>query len=530
MKLKTIFTILKYAFSFILTFAAFINVDTKHYLVIGTLELLIIFIVSDICMFKKVFGRIVNSILLLLYNAQMFILLFGSSYITVLMLTNLHSLEALSGKMVIYVVGVIVVLIFTFWPIEKIEWKKLKVNMYAVLSVVLALELGFVMLFGNIHSPMFAYYNLLHQFYEKHEMEEAINSTSVATIDFYKDGVENFYKKDDRLPKTPNIILIFTEGLSQNVISDERNIMPNVEELQSKSLSFINYYNHTFATYRGIIGQLFSGYQLNDFDVNKLVSIQSVLADEGYDTFFINTEPNNKDFTEYLNNLGFDEIVGDTGYECSGMADSISDKNAYEILYDTALEESKSDEPFFIAMYTFGTHASLDSVDQKFGNGDDAELNKFYDADYQFGAFMDKFENSSFYEDTIIIYTADHATYVDDSFKKAFPDYERNTTTVDAIPFFIYYSGIAPVEIDVKGRNTLNMVPTVLDYLDISAENYFIGSSLFSSSAGNMCETSYFDSNLYYSSKYSVVSGMSAEEQADLKQWLTNYYITRENQ
>ena len=56
--------------------------------------------------------------------------------------------------------------------------------------------------------------------------------------------------------------------MSQHIIDDERNITPNIKELQSKSLSFSNYYNHTFATYRGIIGQLYSGYQLDNSDQN----------------------------------------------------------------------------------------------------------------------------------------------------------------------------------------------------------------------------------------------------------------------
>ena len=71
-------------------------------------------------------------------------------------------------------------------------------------------------------------------------------------------------KKPNNLPESPNVILIFVEGMSQHIIDDERNIAPNIREVQSKSLNFKNYYNHTFATYAGIIGQLYSGYQLQN--------------------------------------------------------------------------------------------------------------------------------------------------------------------------------------------------------------------------------------------------------------------------
>jgi alcohol dehydrogenase class IV len=59
----------------------------------------------------------------------------------------------------------------------------------------------------------------------------------------------------------------------------------------------------------GIIGQLFSGYQHNHYDSNNLVSLQSILREKmGYTTHFINAEPNNSEFTSYLENLGFDSV------------------------------------------------------------------------------------------------------------------------------------------------------------------------------------------------------------------------------
>ena len=101
------------------------------------------------------------------------------------------------------------------------------------------------------------------------------------------------------------MILIFTEGLSRSIIWDERNIMPNLRALESESLSFTNYYNHTFATFRGLIGQLYSGYQFDNLDTNGLISLQAILGKRGYQTAFINTEPSNTEFSEYLAVLPF---------------------------------------------------------------------------------------------------------------------------------------------------------------------------------------------------------------------------------
>ncbi|WP_238140785.1 sulfatase-like hydrolase/transferase, partial [Streptococcus suis] len=117
---------------------------------------------------------------------------------------------------------------------------------------------------------------------------------------FYRNTIQNARPKPDSLSATPNVVLIFVEGLSQNIVEDEREIMPNLKKFQESSLTFENYYNHTFATYRGLIGQLYSGYQLDNYESNTLTSLQGVLGDKGYQTTFINTEPNNTQFTSYL--------------------------------------------------------------------------------------------------------------------------------------------------------------------------------------------------------------------------------------
>lgn len=586
--IPVIVPILKYLFALFLTFWAFSCIGNPCYLVADILELLIIFSFSNLLMKKKTAGRIVNDILMLFYNAQMIVMVFGNSYITMVMLTNIDSLQALSGKAGIYAAGVVLVLVFSFLPVYPFEFK----NGFGqlLLSLVLCLELAFTMVYGNRYSPIYGYFDLAIQYRHNQELTRTIQAavneaanekapvgvgnsavdagntddpesrltegasaettamSSAATenmasaaasnvvlsnhadpdLSYYHDGVTDYRAKDAALPNQPNVILIFTEGLSQNIVSDERNITPNISAYQNRSLYFTNYYNHTFATFRGLIGQLYSGYQLENYDTNALVSLQDVFSELGYYTAFINTEPFNGDFTPYLENLGFDELIGNREFECNGMANTISDKDAYEILFDSAMEQSASGVPFFLAIYTFGTHASLDSADETFGDGTDAELNKFYNMDCQFGQFMERFVSSTLSDNTIVVFTADHATYQDDSFNTAFPDYIRANTSCDAIPLFIYYKGITAEGIDVNGRNTLDLAPTLLDYLDISAPNHFLGTSLFADEECSLCETSYSDSFVLYTTKNAQIGQLEGTELDEFNTLLQEYYIAKE--
>ncbi|MCW1002700.1 arylsulfatase, partial [Streptococcus anginosus] len=78
--------------------------------------------------------------------------------------------------------------------------------------------------------------------------------------------------------------------------------------------------------------------QLKNPDSNYLVSLQSVLANRGYATSFINTEPNNREFSTYLNNMKFGKVVNGTitkGY------DATFDKEAYNDLLNQMANQSK---------------------------------------------------------------------------------------------------------------------------------------------------------------------------------------------
>ncbi|RGD66415.1 MULTISPECIES: sulfatase-like hydrolase/transferase [Hungatella] len=197
----------------------------------------------------------------------------------------------------------------------------------------------------------------------------------------------------------------------------------------------------------------------------------------------------------------------------SGIADSLSDKEAYELLFDTIAQKADSENPFLVAIYTLGTHASFDSKDQIYGNGSDRLLNKFYDLDYQFGEFINKFNASSLSNDTIIIFTTDHATYADNDYVNSFPENIRYNTMLDQIPFLIYYKGITPETIDADGRNSLDFAPTVLDYLDISAPNYFLGESLFVQKQNNNT----YDTVFEVEGKYLDTDGKNISELSDVK-------------
>lgn len=524
---KLISTIIKYLFSVLITILTITTTGEWKYVALSLLELGIIILTTDwLSKQNLIAGQILNCLLCLLYNAQIVILFFGNSFLQLVMVTNLASVQSLGGKALEYGFGLLLVLIYSFLPAYPLDFHKKKYSVI-VLPLLLAVECLGLCFVGIRFSPAAGYAQVISQAIEISQLKHKVDSIDGSATNFYSAGVEDYIHKDPHLSDYPNIILIFTEGLSQNVVSDERGIMPNLAKLQAESINFTNYFNHTFATYRGLSGQLYSGYQLDNLDENNLISIQDVLSAYQYHTTFINTEPANPEFSGYLQSFDFDEVLGSVADKRSGMTESYSDKEAYQMLYDAACSLEKADSPYFLCIYTYGTHVTLDSVDEVYGDGSNAVLNKFHNLDVQLGLFLDQFKESDLFDDTIIVFTTDHATYQDSDFSATFPYVYRASSMVDEIPLCIYYKGVTPRIYDVNGRNSLSLVPTILDFLDISYPNYFLGTSLFATGEGKRLDTVFNEEAILLSTKDGLISTLSGNDADMLGLMIQQYFVAK---
>lgn len=363
-------------FVFVLILATVARRDMLLF-VTGSIELLAIILLSDWLLGKnELIGRILNFILLLIYGVEISVLKLGGTYVTPIMLTNVDSLNALNGKVFVYGTYIVLLIVSLLIPLRKLslDWKK--TNKICLVGTT-ATSLLLMIVTGQ--SPIGNSVTLAGKMLEMKQIQNGFYSVTEGDQSdklslFYHEEVEQSYHYSTL--DNPDIIVIFTEGLSQNVIEDERNLMPNVNVFAEKSIQFTNYYDHTAATYRGLSGQLFSGHQLNNLDGNRLISLQNILSEQGYETTFINPEPENAEFTGYLENMGFDQVLST---ECDEW---MTDRQTYEFLLEKLTEGKQKEQPQFIAVYTFGTHVSLDRSDVVYGDGSSHILNRFYNDDY----------------------------------------------------------------------------------------------------------------------------------------------------
>lgn len=520
-------TVIKYLLAAAILGSCFIPSASYWNFAASLLELVVVAcIVQWVARRQAVVGWLVSVVGVAACLLQAFVYRFGNTYISSIMISNLGLAEDLAGNSTLYAWAASYLAMVSLMPVVGLGDGKARGGV-SVAACALFAELLMTLSMGSAYSPFYAYAELAQQLQEQ-AMRRTMLLTATGNADqFYWDEVKGARDKPENLPAKPNVILIFVEGLSQNIVDDPRGIMPNVAAYQRKSINMVNYYNHTAATLRAIIGQLYSGYQNNMFDKNSLVSLQSILGGNGYHTEFINSEPLHREFTAYLENLGFDTVdnvpARTDGTYGTGYQQTLTDREVFDRLYDRMISLAATGQPFLLSTYTFGTHASFDSTDVTFGDGQFPEVNKFYNLDYWFGEFMKRFEESPLAQNTLVVFTTDHCTYYDMGFSGAFAT-ERPFVFVDRIPLFFYYQGITPEHIDVVGRNSLDLTPTILDYLDISAPNYFLGQTLFLGMDISPYDCYYNAETEYASSSGGTLAPLTDDEREWLDDQLFEYY------
>jgi lipoteichoic acid synthase len=309
-----------------------------------------------------------------------------------------------------------------------------------------------------------------------------------------------------------NVIVIFTEGTSARLLGSYGgkypDLTPNIDRLAARSMRVINYYNHTAATYRGLQGQLVSGYPWaggesdenlgsTDKSENPLAgvsyrSVPMILNNRNYHTYFLSPHHDTVGLNTLLRSLGFDKVFsfddvshdiapGNPFYFVEGALSDGDLFKALRILMSKNIITSPA-HPFFIGLYNFGTHSFLDVIagGVKYGDGSNPVLNRLHNYDYELGKFMDWFFASDYAKNTMIIFTSDHADFPDQPYRAVAGDHYK-PVFVDRIPLLIYDPNHdLPKLYDARGRTSIDLAPTLLQLIGIAkADNSFLGTSLF---------------------------------------------------
>lgn len=221
--------------------------------------------------------------------------------------------------------------------------------------------------------------------------------------------------------KNPNVIIIMLESYSWGLIEPLGGlpgITPRFNALVNEGILFDNFYSSGDRTDKGIVSVL-NGYPAQPVTsmvkepkkTQNLPYLNKIFKAKGYRTeFTYGYNINYANFNSYLINGDFDHITHSKDFpqELNTSKWGVHDQYVFEKFFE---ELQLTSVPFFKIMMTQSSHEPFDVPMETVIPGDDEVhrfLNSAYYTDSCFGAFIDKAKKTSWWENTLVVVTADH--------------------------------------------------------------------------------------------------------------------------
>ena len=293
--------------------------------------------------------------------------------------------------------------------------------------------------------------------------------------------------------KKPNIVIFIIESMGREYwgeLNKNRNIKnfesftPFLDSLSKHSLIFPNAFStsrksiHAMPSILAGVPSFETAYTSSYYSRQKLESIVSISNALGYDTSFLHgAENGSMGFQGFANTLGYDNYYG---------RDEFNNDNEYDgfwgIWDEPFLQFSKSildnkNEPFLATIFTITSHEPY-IIPVKFEGVFDKGYLPIHKCvgytDYSIRQFFKSIEKSSWFENTIFIFTSDHTN-------QSYFKYYQSTVNRFASPLLIYKKSSDFVGTDSRLASHLDIYPTVAELIGYKKPFRSWGRSLLSS-------------------------------------------------
>ncbi len=291
-----------------------------------------------------------------------------------------------------------------------------------------------------------------------------------------------------------NVVVVMMESWSPRYIDSygaDLGITPNFDAFAKKGVKFTNFYASGQRSIEGIQAALtgvppIKGVPSLGFglEIANITRLGEILERNNYEKVFLQTSKRGSFYMDAIATaLGFDRYFGMEDmpplleYPDPEGAKFGWDYEGYMKLFDAL--ESPDEQNFFAFLFTGSTHTPyprLPAFLEKYPY--DGEEQSFYNlvyySDYALGEFMKKAKTKEWFEDTVFIFTADHAMahYQSGEFLEGFH-----------VPFVIYSPKHFAPAVETKIASQIQIMPTIIDILGFDDSFYAFDDSLFKTDA-----------------------------------------------
>ena len=217
---------------------------------------------------------------------------------------------------------------------------------------------------------------------------------------------------------------------------------------------------------------------LSSYGMNQFQSLPSILKKRGYSSAFFHGATNGSmRFDAFTAAAGFDRYFGRSEYPVSSHYDGHWGIPDHCFMPWSVGEINKLSEPFFSMIFTISSHHPYQipkDFQSKVKQGPDPICKAISYSDYAFHEFWKKAKRQEWFENTLFIFCADHVG----------PTGRKDRSNLEwsfKIPIAYYHpkQELPKVAANISTQQ-IDIMPTVLDLLNIETDFFAMGTSYFS--------------------------------------------------
>ena len=323
---------------------------------------------------------------------------------------------------------------------------------------------------------------------------KSMGKMELEEMNYFSDqNLEKIYSRDqntrkDSTFKKLNVVVIIMESFSKEFTASypakNSSFTPFLDSLSKYSLVC----THAFANGKksidaipsilaGLPSMMNESYITSSYSGNKISSLANLLHEKGYTSSFFHGGINGTmGFDGFVKMAGFDKYYVKSEYPNPLYYDGdwgIYDEPFFQFF---AQELTQKKQPFFSSIFSISSHHPY-NVPEKYKNKFLDEALPIYRsiryADFSLQQFFKTAEKKDWYKNTLFVITADHTSPGEKSFF-------QNQVGAYAIPLLFYMPGNALAGINNTVTQQIDILPSVLDYLNYDKKYTAFGRSIFS--------------------------------------------------
>jgi phosphoglycerol transferase MdoB-like AlkP superfamily enzyme len=349
---------------------------------------------------------------------------------------------------------------------------------------------------------------------------KTLKATNLKPINYYDEKTLDSLYNPIHLPandgefKKLNVVFLIIESLGKEHIGNlnkdllngkYKGYTPFIDSLVANSFTS----NRTYANGRKSIDALpsiISGipsitepFVLSSYSGNNTTSIAKLLGNKGYETAFFHGAPNGSmGFSAYTNLAGIKNYYGKTEYNNDADFDGIWGIWDEPFMQFMAKTINTFKQPFFSAFFSVSSHHPFKVPEQyvgKFPKGNLPVQEPMGYTDMAIKKFFTTAAKMPWYKNTLFVLVADHATV------SYLPEYQT-VPGYFSIPILFYYPGG-----DLKGKTDkliqqIDIMPTVLNFLNYDEPYFAFGFDALSKKNNNFVVNNNDGSFSFYQGDY----------------------------